>query len=44
MTAPHGGTAERKIIQGDIRALLGKYCEVEKILRFLREMGIFEEI
>ena len=26
-------------IQGDIRTLLGKNCEVEKIIRFLREMG-----
>ena len=31
-------------IQGDIRTLLGKDCEVEKMMRFLREIGIFEEI
>ena len=31
-------------IQGDVRTLLGKDCEVEKMMRFLREIGIFEEI
>ena len=31
-------------IQGDIRTLLGKECEVEKMMRFLRERELFEEI
>ena len=31
-------------IQGDIRTLLGKDCEVEKTMRFLKGIGIFEEI
>ena len=31
-------------IQGDIRTLLGKECEVEKMMRFLRDIGLFEEI
>ena len=44
MTAPNRGTAEKNNIQSDIRTLLGKDCEMEKIMRFLREMGIFEEI
>ena len=30
-------------IQSDIRTQ-GKDCEVEKMMRFLREIGIFEEI
>ena len=31
-------------IQSDIRTLLGKDCEVEKIMRFLNGIGMFEEI
>ena len=31
-------------ILGDIGTLLRKDCEVEKMMRFLREIGIFEEI
>ena len=31
-------------IQGDIRTLLGKDCEVEKMMRLLREKGMLEEI
>ena len=31
-------------IQGDIRSLLGKDCEVEKMMRFLKETEMFEEI
>ena len=31
-------------IQGDIRALLRKDCEMEKIIRFLKETEMFEEI
>ena len=31
-------------IQGDIKTLLGKNCEVEKMMKFFREIGMFEEI
>ena len=31
-------------IQSDIRTLLGKVFEAEKMMRFLREIGMFEEI
>ena len=31
-------------IHGDIETLLGKNCEVEKIMRFLKETEIYEEI
>ena len=31
-------------IQGDLRTLLGKDCEVEKMMRFLRDIGMFKEI
>ena len=31
-------------IQGDIRTLLGKDSEVEKIMRFLKRIRMFEEI
>ena len=31
-------------IQGDIMTLLGKNCEVKKVMKLLREMGMFEEI
>ena len=31
-------------IQGDIRTLLGKDCEVEQMMKFLKEIGKFEEI
>ena len=31
-------------IQGDIKTLLGKSCEVEKMMRFLIEAEMFEEI
>ena len=37
---PNGGTAERKTI----KTLLKMDCEVEKMIRFLRLIGIFEEI
>ena len=29
---------------GGIRTLLGKSCEVEKMMRFLKKMEMFEEI
>ena len=31
-------------LQGDIRTLLGKDCEVEKAMRIHKDIGIFEEI
>ena len=31
-------------IQGDIKKLLGKDCEVEKLTWFLKKTKIFEEI
>ena len=31
-------------IQGDMRTLLGKSWEVEKMMRFLKETEMFEEI
>ena len=36
------GRQKKYNIQGDIRTLLGKDCEMEKKMRFLREIGIFE--
>ena len=33
-----------KNIQSDIRTLLGRDCEVEKIIRFLKDVKVFEEI
>ena len=38
------GIGKKHNIQGDIRTLLGKDCEVEKIMRFLKGIGMFEEI
>ena len=37
-------TSERNIISRVTRTLLGKDCEVEKVMRFLGEIGMFEEI
>ena len=31
-------------IQGDIRALLGNDCEVEQMIKFLKEIGKFKEM
>ena len=31
-------------VQGDLRTAMGKDCEVEKIMRFLKETEMFEEI
>ena len=31
-------------IMGDIKTLLGKECEVKEMMRFFREIGLFEEI
>ena len=30
-------------IQGDIKTLLGRYCEVEKVTMFLKDIDIIEE-
>ena len=35
---------EKHNIQVDIRTLLGKDCQVEKKMRFFREIEMFEEI
>ena len=44
-TAPNGGKSRKKYnIQGDIKTLLGKNCVVEKMMRFLKEMEMYEEI
>ena len=42
-SAPDRGTAEKNI-QGNIKTLLGKDCEMEKIMKFPNEIEIFEEI
>ena len=31
-------------IQGNIKILLGRDCDVEKVMRFLKVIEIFEEI
>ena len=42
---PQWRDSRRKyIIQGDLRALLGMNCEVEKIMRCFKETEMFEEI
>ena len=38
------GCRKKYNIQGDIRTLLGEGCELEKIMKFLREIGIFKKI
>ena len=44
-TLPNGGTSEKKYnIQSEIKILLGRDCEVKKILKFLKETEMFEEI
>ena len=37
-------TRKKYNIQGSIRTLLGKDCEVERMMRFLRERGLFEKV
>ena len=39
-----GGQQKKYNIQGDIKALLERDFEVEKIMRFLKEIEMFEEI
>ena len=36
--------SNNKTFHGDIRTVLGKSCEVEKMMRFLKETEMFEEI
>ena len=38
------GQQEKNTLFRDIKMLLEKYCEVEKIIKFLKEIQIFEEI
>ena len=38
----NGGKAEKYNIQSDIKTLLGRYCEVEKIMKFLKDTDIEE--
>ena len=43
-SVPNGGTTEKKYnIQDDIRTVLEKEFEVEKNMRFLKEIELFEE-
>ena len=40
---PNGGTTGKKYnIQGDIKTLLERDCEVEKVMRFLNDKEILE--
>ena len=41
---PMEGQQKKHNIQGNIRTVLGKECEVEKMMRFLWEIGMFEKI
>ena len=41
--APMEGHQKKSSVQSDIRMLLGKDCEVEKVISFLKEVGVFEE-
>ena len=42
--SPVEGQQTKCNIRGDMKALLGKDCEVEKIMRFLKEIEMYEEI
>ena len=35
---------KKRNIQGNTKTLLGSDCEVEKVMRFLKDIEIFEEI
>ena len=39
-----GDTRKKYNIQSVIRMLMRRNCEVEKVTRFLKEVGIFDEI
>ena len=42
---PHWRDSRKKHnIQGEIRTLLGKDCEVKKLMRFLRKIGMLVKI
>ena len=41
---PMEGQQKKYNMQSDIEILLGKDCEVEKIIKFLKELEIFEKI
>ena len=38
------GQQEKNTLFRDIKMLLEKYCEVEKIIKFLKEMEMYKEI
>ena len=38
--SPMEGQQKKYNSQGDLRALLGKSCEVEKMMRFLKETDV----
>ena len=42
--SPMKGQQKIYNIQDDIKTLLGRDCEVEKIMRFLKGIGMFKEI
>ena len=41
---PMEGHQKKYNIQSDIRALLIRDCEVDKVMRFLKNLEVFEEI
>ena len=43
-STPNEETPERNKISRAIRTLFGKDCEVENVMKFLKDIGIFEEI
>ena len=42
--SPIEGQQKETLFQGDMRTLLGNECEVENMIRFLRELGLLEKI
>ena len=42
-SAPNGGTIKKYNIQSNIKMLRGKDCEVENVMKFLKDIEIFEE-
>ena len=42
--SPIEGNQEKYNIPNDIKTLLGNKCEVKKIMTFLKEIEMFEEI
>ena len=43
-SASNGEIAEKYNIQSNIKTILGKDCEVKKIIKFLKKREIFKEI